>query len=372
MNKPAKKASSLGHAYESASDHISGHASDHATGHAAGLISGLVSRSGLWAILPFLLLVLLFEIAPLAGMVVSSFTEPGGGGFSLQNYLEVLQKPIYQAAVLNSLKISALASVIGIVIVFLTGLALFGGPEGTRRRFLSLLNMTSNFAGLPLAFAFITILGHSGVLVLIGKQLSFGPLAEFNLYSAMGLMMTYIYFQIPLGTMLLFPAFQGIRREWQESAALMGAGSRQFWRRVGIPVMLPSLADTFFVLFANALTAFATPYVLTGNSIPLLPLKISDMFVGDLRQRPELGGALSVTMLAIMAAVLLLCSQVKSLNRGGKSPGAPTGSPADRPANKASDRPTGRSSDKASGRPTGRSSDEAADKSEVSREVNHE
>lgn len=58
-------------------------------------------------------------------------------------------------------------------------------------------NMTSNFAGVPLAFAFIILLGFNGALTLLLKQA--GWIDDFNLYSKTGLIILYTYFQIPSG-----------------------------------------------------------------------------------------------------------------------------------------------------------------------------
>ena len=102
-----------------------------------------------------------------------------------------------------------------------------------------------------------------------------------------------------------------VRREWKEAARLMNAGSIRFWLQVGIPVMMPGILGTFNMLFANAVAAYATPYLLINNSIALLPIKIVDMFVGDTRQRPELGSALSLVLLGIVVLEICLSNLVK-------------------------------------------------------------
>ena len=73
------------------------------------------------------------------------------------------------------------------------------------------------------------------------------------------------------------------------------------------------------MLFANALTAYTTPYLLTNDSISLLPIKIADMFVGDIKQRPELGSALSIVLLLFMLAVLAITNIIKRKFEKGQS-----------------------------------------------------
>ena len=100
----------------------------------------------------------------------------------------------------------------------------------------------------------------------------------------------------------------------------MKANSFQFWWHIGIPVMLPSLADTFSLLFANALTAYATPFMLMSTNYPLLPIKITSMFTGETTIQQELGSALSITMMAIMLLMIFLCNMDKKFfYKGGNN-----------------------------------------------------
>ena len=260
--------------------------------------------------LPFLGIATLFLFVPFMNMLRNSITG-SDGGFSLEHFIEVFTKPIYITAIQNSIWISVLSTVVGLLVDFLLALALVNLTQKKKSWYLSLLDLTSTFAGLPLTFSFITILGTSGVFVLISKNLGFGPLMNYNLYSLEGMFLVYLYFQIPMGTLLLVPAFNEIRKEWREAATLMNCGPVRFWCKIGIPVMMPSIMGTFGMLFANALTAYTTPYLLINNSIALLPIKIADMFVGDVRQRPGLGSALSIVMLALILMVLGITNLIK-------------------------------------------------------------
>lgn len=248
--------------------------------------------------LPLGLIVLLFECVPLFGMVTKAFG--GDGGFTLDYFREIIEKPVYQTAVLNSLWVTMTCTIVGLVIDFFLAMALSRSKGRGKALYLSILNLTSSFSGLPLSIAFITILGTAGVFVLAAQEIGFAPLANYNLYTMKGMFIVYLYFQIPMGTLLLIPTFEKVRKEWKEAARLMNAGSAQFWLKIGIPVMMPGILGTFNMLFSNAVAAYATPYLLVNNNIPLLPIKVVDMFVGDVRQRPELGSALSITLLAIV------------------------------------------------------------------------
>jgi putative spermidine/putrescine transport system permease protein len=264
-------------------------------------------------VLPLFSLCLMFLLIPLGTMLIRSFLEAKGAGFTFQHYTDIFTKAIYHAAIRNSLYLSFISAATGLVLSFFMALALTQMLAGKRGRFMALLNMVSNFTGLPLGVAFMILLGTTGVLVQALRVGGIDLSDVFNLYSGNGLLLLYIYFQLPLGTLLLYPAFQGIREEWKESAVLLRAYEFQFWGRIGVPILLPSLTDTFAMLFANALTAYATPFVIMTTNYPLLPIKITSMYTGEAVQQQELGAALSVVMIAIMLAVIAACNLVKKL-----------------------------------------------------------
>ena len=262
----------------------------------------------LLALIPFLFLIVMYELLPLIMLVVDSLKSEQSKDilFTLENYQKIFSTLSYRKAIANSLKITSISTAFGIVIAFLGARAAYNSRGKFRNVYLTVLNMTSNFAGVPLAFAYMIILGNAGVVKQIANMYGIGFLQDFDLYSSTGLTMIYIYFQIPLSTLLLIPAFNGIRKEWGEANMLLGGTSARFWQKVGIPVLLPSLFSTLSVLFANALSAYATAYALLMNNFSLLPINISASFVGDIKSKPKLGAALSVVMMIIMSIVILV------------------------------------------------------------------
>ncbi|MGA9398281.1 MAG: ABC transporter permease subunit, partial [Anaerolineaceae bacterium] len=124
---------------------------------------------------------------------------------------------------------------------------------------------------------------------------------KFTIYSFSGLMLAYVYFQLPLMVLLVIPAFSAIKKEWKESAESLGANNFQFWRRIGLPVLMPSLLAGFTLLFANAFGAYATAYTLVESSLSLVTLQIGYMIAGEVRHDPGIGMAMAVLSLMIMA-----------------------------------------------------------------------
>lgn len=275
------------------------------------------NKTYLIGLLPFFLIAFLFEILPLANIVIESFSKTGGNGFTLEHFVKIFTTRLYQQSIFNSLWISIFSALAGIIIAFLGAKAANAASAKVRNIFTSVLNITSNFAGVPLAFAFMILLGNVGILTLIGKNYGISFLADFDLYTINGLLLTYIYFQIPLATLLMLPIFGGLKKEWREAVGLLGGNSFHYWFKVAIPSLLPSILGTFSVLFANSLAAYGTAYALLSNNIALLPIRISQQYVGEVVQNQEFGCALSLVMMALMVLSILITNKLQKRAGGG-------------------------------------------------------
>ena len=269
-------------------------------------------------LIPFMIIVLFYLMIPLGNLIVKSFLREGELTFTLEHYRALFGKQYYIQAIINSLMIALVSAGIGMFIALFAANAANHANTKSKNRFLAILNMTSNFSGIPLAFAYIILLGNTGILVMLGKRLGIESLAHFNVYTITGLIITYVYFQIPLATLLLIPAFEGLRKEWKEASLILRANGFQYWIYVGIPILLPSVFSTLSVLFANALAAYATAYALLASNFSLLPIRISEMFVGDVYQRPGLGAALSVIMMILMVTAVYINQYLLKKVKGGE------------------------------------------------------
>ena len=252
-------------------------------------------------IVPFVAFALLFLILPTLQIITGAFRSQGGG-FTLDNIANLFQ-PSILAAYWISIRISVASALLGCVVGFLLAWAvvLGGLPERVRSPLMTFSGVASNFAGVPLAFAFLATFGRLGLVTLILRDW-FGVniyALGFNILSFGGLTLTYLFFQIPLMILIITPALDGMKREWREAASMLGASSFQYWRMVALPILWPSLLGTFALLFANAFGAVATAYALTGSSLSIVPILLFAQIRGDVLQDPHLGYALAFGMIVI-------------------------------------------------------------------------
>lgn len=256
-------------------------------------------------LLPFTVFWLAFQFAPLLWIAINSFWSDTNERWGWDNYSDILTSAFYQQAFGLSWDISFWSSVYGLLIALFCGYSLHQLGSGRLQRFMmSFTNMTSNFAGVPLAFAFIILLGLNGCLTLLLKH--YGVMQGFRLFSRDGMVLVYTWFQIPLGVLLLYPAFDGLKRDWQESAALLGASRTRYWWHIGLPILFPALLGTFVILLANALGAYATIYALTTGNFNVVPVRIAALVSGDISLDPNTGGALAMLLVLLMAFITLV------------------------------------------------------------------
>jgi putative spermidine/putrescine transport system permease protein len=237
-------------------------------------------RSWAWlGLAPFFLFVLAFLLLPAFG-VVSKGLHDVNGSWSLKPISDAFSKE--KGAFWNSFKVSVITATLGAIIG--TALA-YAAATATRPKWLrslvtSFTGVAANMGGVVLAFAFQNVLGRQGlatkVLSAIGWDLYSG---KFELSKTPGLTTVYLYFQIPLMVLVTLPAVDGLKQSWREAAANLGGSTFTYWRRVGLPVLAPSILGGFLLLFANAFSAFATAALLGASN--LVPTKISFYLQGD-------------------------------------------------------------------------------------------
>jgi putative spermidine/putrescine transport system permease protein len=256
---------------------------------------------------PFFVFTFLFLLYPASILGVRSFQDTKTHAFTIKYITQLLQEPYLLGAYWISIKISLVTALGGGAFGFLLAYsAIRGGlPKFMRSSLMTFCGVASNFAGVPLAFAFIALLSPSGELTKVLIALGFNPYFHgFTLYTFWGLSMVYMYFQFPLMVLIIAPAIDGLRREWVEAAENLGASSFQYWRYVAFPILLPAILGAMILLFGNSFGAFATAQALTGGQINLVTIVIGSQLRGDVLGDPGLGYALALGMVVVMALAI--------------------------------------------------------------------
>jgi putative spermidine/putrescine transport system permease protein len=245
----------------------------------------------------------MFELIPTFALIVGSV---GGTKLSPEWLTKVFTNATFQRSILNSLLLAVTSSFLGAVLGTAIGYALTR-TRHTRLRgpLIGLASLSANAGGISLGFAFITILGSAGMITILLRQFGIDLMSFFSIYSVIGLIVVYLYFQVPLMIVLMLPAFAALKDDWSEASASLGGSGRDFWRRVGIPVLMPSVIAGTVLLFASSMGAYATAQALIGSRINLMTIQISILRRGEILYQPAQADAMATVLLAIVALSVL-------------------------------------------------------------------
>lgn len=257
-------------------------------------------------LIPLLAFLTLFLIVPAISVFQRALTDNNGNlgtralkdAFTGQNF----------DAFKFSVRLSAQTALVGVVLGTLLAYAatVLRRPRWLRSLITSFSGVAANLGGIPLAFAFIALLGRQGLLTkvldgLFGYKLYGG---SFKLDSTWGLTVVYSYFNVPLMVLITLPAIDGLKTAWREACANLGGTSWTYWTRVGLPVLTPSLLGGFLLLFANSFSAYATAAAISQKSL-IVPLRIGFYLRGDVSaNEDQLGFSLAAWMIAVMAVCM--------------------------------------------------------------------
>ncbi|WP_368874559.1 ABC transporter permease [Microbacterium sp. GbtcB4] len=265
-------------------------------------------------LVPFAAYVLLFLAVPTVLAIGSGFFD-GDGAFTWAN-VAALGDPVVLTTFANSAGLSLLTAAVGATVGALVSYALLGmNPDGVVRRSVdAAAGVLAQFGGVMLAFAFIAMIGIQGVVtVLLRDTFGIDIFAEGTwLYELPGLILPYIYFQVPLMVITFLPALAALKPQWVEANLTLGGSRTSFWLRVGLPVLAPSFLASLLLLFANAFSSYATAAALASQGSQIVPLQIRTALTSEtLLGRENLAGALALGMIVVVGVVMALYSVIQ-------------------------------------------------------------
>nr|WP_247642187.1 ABC transporter permease subunit [Microbacterium sp. KSW4-4] len=265
-------------------------------------------------LVPFAAYVLLFLAVPTVLAIGSGFFD-GDGAFTWTN-VAALGDPVVLTTFANSAGLSLLTAAVGAVVGALVSYALLGmNPDGVVRRSVdAAAGVLAQFGGVMLAFAFIATIGIQGVVtVFLRDTFGIDIFAEGTwLYELPGLILPYIYFQVPLMVITFLPALAALKPQWVEANLTLGGSRASFWLRIGLPVLAPSFLASLLLLFANAFSSYATAAALASQGSQIVPLQIRTALTSEtLLGRENLAGALALGMIVVVGVVMALYSVIQ-------------------------------------------------------------
>lgn len=219
---------------------------------------------------------------------------------TLENYLSVFTDRHTRDALLLSLEVSVVVSVLSIVLCIGPAWLLVRREFFGKRVFRAVLTLPMAFSGIIIGFLCVIMIGRIGAIPLLTDFLFGVPVGEALAYSLIGLGLAYIWFQIPRATLNLESAIRKFDWDLESAARSLGASSWQTVRYVLIPLLTPAIVSTMAVTFSVSMGSFGVALLLLKKA-SVLPLEIYTQTYSNLAF--ELAAALSVVLAVITVGV---------------------------------------------------------------------
>lgn len=261
---------------------------------------------------PFSLYSFLGLGVPILAVIYFAFHSEQGH-LTLGN-LRLITHGSYMLGFENSILLALITSIIPGILGLVLAYAIATSRSGFLKRLVATASgVLANFGGINLTFMFIATLGSTGILTGWLSAIHLNPWNfGFNLYTFYGVVIVYMYFQVPLMVLVITPALGGLRPSWREAAENMGASSWRYWRHVGIPVLMPSVLGGMLLLFGSGFAAYATAETLTAGTVTLAPIQIGSLLAGNqLAGQENVGYAVGLGMFIVLALTMILYGLVR-------------------------------------------------------------
>jgi putative spermidine/putrescine transport system permease protein len=272
-------------------------------------LGGLRPSGALLGVAPFFLYTTIFLLIPTLVVVIGAFL--GKDNAPTLSNIAALAQPGFLKALKQSIILSAVTAVVGAVVGGILAYAVSTArPDGVLKRFVtSLCGVLAQFGGVALAFAFMASFSTTGLVTKLVKAVTGTDLGGgIWLYEwDKGLMLVYLYFQIPLMLIVFLPAVEGLRPQWREATETLGGTTWTYWRKVAFPILLPSFVGSTLLLFTNSFSAYATAAALVSQGSPLVPLQIGGTFSSEVILGQEnIGKAMALAAVVVVAVVMVI------------------------------------------------------------------
>ena len=272
------------------------------------------------AVPPFAWLIVLFVVPLLLAIVVSFRGERGPIDFgsllqlSAVQYGKIVDTPSWLRLLGTSAGMALLVAAVATLLAFPIAYFLAFRARDRAPIFLILLLVPAATSFLLRVMAWKLLLGGSGAInsFLIWIGVIREPIGLF-LYSQAAVVITLIYVWIPFAALPIYAALQRVDRSHLEAAADLGSGPwSRFWR-VTIPLSLPGVLATFFMVFIPTVGEYVTPFLVGGTEGFMYGLLIQDFF--SRAGNWPLVSALAVVMLVVTVGLVAIALRVVNLRR---------------------------------------------------------
>lgn len=275
-------------------------------------------RAGRGFVAPALIWTLAFFVVPFAVMAAMSLAKLDGRslvwGLSTDNYARILTTPYLLRAIAVSLEITAIVTVISVVLAYpLASIIAFRVPERWQRLALLLAVLPFWTSYVVRSYSWLLVLAREGIVnqALIGLGLITEPLTLANTRAAT--VTGFVHFFVMLLTLTIYANLVQLSPNYRRAAMDLGASGWQTLRHVILPLTLPGIVTGAFLTFVLCIGDYVTPQILGGNN----ELTVPQVIMVQLGRRADfpLASALSIVLMGIVTLAYLGAARWLRLDR---------------------------------------------------------
>lgn len=261
-------------------------------------------------ILPLLVFLLVFFVAPLAFMIAKSFTDPT---LSLDNYREIFSASIYVKVLVNTFVIALTVTAVTMLLAYPYAYLMTISRPAWRNLLILLILVPFWTSVLVRSFALVLLLRDTGVINSIAMDLGVIDEPLSIMRSMKGVMFGMVQVALPFAVLPMYATMRNIDPRLTEAAQGLGdRPSGAFWR-VFVPLSMPGVAAGLLLTFIQALGYYITPSLLGGPKNTM----IGELIVQQVSTVLQFGfaAALAVLLLTTTFALLAIASRFMDLER---------------------------------------------------------
>lgn len=271
---------------------------------------------GLALVLPALLLVAAFLLAPLALVLRYSVDvyDPATlmkGVVSLENYVKLVKDPFYARVLLFTAQIAGLSTLICLVLGYPVAYFISRSPSEKLRSFLIIITVLPLLMGNAVrAAAWMVIMGTKGLAnaLMVATGIIEEPIKI--LYTPTAVVIGLVSVLLPFTIITLQSVLDSIPGALEEAGRSLGLSPLHTMFSVVMPLSLPGMLAAGAICFCLAMNAYATPVLIGGPSVHMMgPLVYQQ--ISKVTNWP-FGSALACVLMAVTLAMTVVSTTVLS------------------------------------------------------------
>jgi len=264
----------------------------------------MLRRHPIWPALPLLALFVVAYLYPLGRLLFDAFTAPGLS----DNFNRIMSVPLYSAVMARTFWIALSVAIVTVAVAYPLAAFIAARPRRQRAVLLVLLFVPLLTSVVVRTYVWVTILRPSGIIdgiaSILGLPLPDGALYQNDAAVTIGM----VHLMIPFAALPLYAGFVRLDPDLRRAAASLGAGKSAQWRRIVLPLTLPTILAGSVLVFVTTLGFVVTPRILGGPQGVMLGVLVGrEMLLNNVAFAALLSSALLfATLLALVGLRLLV------------------------------------------------------------------